>query len=209
MELFLLLSFLALQWIENTEREDLSLKDRIDNVKTIVNEYKQESGVDIIRATLLKELIGISLPQATCYIAVLNAPDDVTSQIRTGKINNLDKAAYIAKIESSPLREKLIAACTEGSSLKQLKSIVEHAESIQKPSNIGYSVAKNGIATKKINLGYVYNPNPIRRIITYVLQQPQYKHHEKDFMNIAWEQLDQVATAFQQLLLLLNHESDA
>ena len=68
--------------------------------------------------------MGVSLSQATYYLAVLNAPTDLQEMIKSGKIRSLDKAAVIAGIDSSEIRKEAIQACVGGSTLKEIRKII-------------------------------------------------------------------------------------
>ena len=107
-----------IQWVENTAREDLTLDERLGNVRDLIHEYKvQHDGIDVT-ATLLKNMTGLSLSQTTYYLSALNAPEDVHLQIKNGNIRNLDKAAFLSGIASVEMRQQAIAACIDGASLK-------------------------------------------------------------------------------------------
>lgn len=195
-----------LQWIENTEREDLSLKDRINNVKVIIQEYKKANPAISVTATHLKDLISISLPQATAYIAVLNAPEDVQSEIEVGKINNIDKAAYIAKINSVTTRKKALEACISGSNLKQMRAIVESEITVsQLPMKT--LTSKRGRVTTRVNLGVTKRPEIVKKIIHSIVKQSEYSSYHAKFENIDWMNFEQVAKAFRMLLGILEKES--
>src|SRR5579872_4420429 len=99
-----------IQWIENTAREDLTLDERIGNIRDIIHEYQEQHGVSALSATLLKNITGLSLPQASYYMAVLNGPSDLKQAIELGKIGSLDKAAIIAGIDSEVLRTQALLA---------------------------------------------------------------------------------------------------
>lgn len=195
-----------LQWIENNEREDLSLKDRMGNIQAILKEHKSANPGVEVTGTLLKELIGISLPQATCYMAVLNAPSDLQQHIDNGSINNLDKAAAIAKIQPTELRKKALEACINGGSLKQIKSLIG---SEQKPSKdiIVSNIKKRGRVAQRINMGATAKIHVVKKIITVMLEQPEYKTFAKGFSNVDWKEYGQVTSAFRNLIELLEKES--
>lgn len=197
-----------LQWIENTEREDLSLKDRIGNVKSILAEYLKENDKHELTASALKDIIGISLQQASSYIPVLNAPEDLAEHISIGNINNLDKAAFIAKIERTDLRKNVIESCIKGSSLKELRRLVESEKSNLKRQEIESkkSPKKRGRAATRVNLGATSNPNVIKKIVLSVLKEPGLKHIESHFVNINWEEFEQVTKAFKKFLSFLEKE---
>jgi ParB family chromosome partitioning protein len=194
-----------LQWIENTEREDLSLKDRIGNVKLILTEYLKDHAEEKTSTTLIKELIGISFSQASCYIAVLNAPIEVKEQIISGKINNLDKAALISKIEEKSLRQKVLESCINGENIKSLKQMIE----IHKKKEIPFTVAlqkKPGRVSTKLNLGSTHKVSVVKKIILAVLNEPSLKHISPHFRQINWNEYSEVGRAFRKFLTLLEKE---
>jgi len=197
-----------LQWIENTEREDLSLKDRMGNVKSILTEYIKENDKQEITASVLKDIIGISLPQASCYMSILNAFEDLEKHIAVGNINNLDKAAFIAKIEQKDLRKSVIESCIKGSSLKELRRMVENEKNIvrQLENQERKSQKKRGRAATRINLGVTSNTNVIKKIVFSVLKEPALKHIEPHFVDINWEEFEQATKAFKKFLSFLEKE---
>ncbi len=194
-----------LQWIENTEREDLSLKERMGNVKSIINEYRKEKGEIELTATLLKELTGISLPQASCYMSVLQAPSDIIAAIIEGRINNLDKAAYIAKIKSTEVRLKTLKACLDGSSLKQLHALVESEQKVLQKKPI-ITNRKQGRVAQRVNMGVTNKPDVIKKIIQVVTQQAEYSSHSRHFDGVDWKDYSHVTQAFRKFIELLERE---
>lgn len=73
-----------IQWVENTAREDLTLEERLHNVQDLLQAYQSQHGMVEITATLLKNITGLSLPQMTYYLSVLNAPDSIITLIIWG-----------------------------------------------------------------------------------------------------------------------------
>ncbi len=198
-----------IQWIENTAREDLSLAERIGNMREIIREYQvQQDGKVEVNATLIKQITGLSLPQATYYLAVLNAPDDVQPHIMNGTISNLDKAALVANIVSADVRNQAIAACVNGASLKELRHLVnQHKETKSKPAS-SLHVSKRGRATAKINMGSTVHTEVVKTIIDCVLLQKQFRQYEEMFVRIDWDDLRQTTKAFRKLVELLEIEME-
>ena len=88
-----------LQWAENIEREDLSLHERVSNIRSITEAYADENNKPMAKITAaeLSQLIGISNSQASQYKLVLQASDELLEAIKSNNITNLDKAAFIAR----------------------------------------------------------------------------------------------------------------
>ena len=78
-----------LQWVENMEREDLTLWERIKNLEKIVTCYQNETTTRTLSPTILRTIIGCSLPHAMNYCAILEADDVIKKLIQNNKIKNL------------------------------------------------------------------------------------------------------------------------
>lgn len=183
-----------LQWIENTEREDLSLKDRLGNVDSVIQEHLKEFPHNKVSATLIKELLGVSLQQATSYFAAINASEKIKECIADGLITSLDKVAAIAKIEDTELQIKALEACIAGTSLKNIQGFIKQES---KKSE------KRGRAPKKINLGSTSKMDAVKRLISFILERSEYQQHGDKFSKINWADHKHVSKAFKELLELI------
>jgi ParB family chromosome partitioning protein len=194
-----------LQWIENTAREDLSLAERLGNVRDIIREYQNQHDVEAMSATLLKGITGLSLSQTTYYMAALGAPLDVQKEISNGNIRNLDKAALLAGISSPMLRAGVMEACINGSSLKELRSMVQQEKTLQR-NKANLKTVKQGRTTAKINMGTTTQREVVKAVVHSVLGQQQYKKFANVFSDINWEDMRQATKAFRKLIELLELE---
>jgi ParB family chromosome partitioning protein len=194
-----------LQWVENTAREDLSLDERIGNIRDIIIEYQAQNGEINVTATLLKAVTGLSLPQATYYINVLNAPHDVRQMIEIGKIRSLDKAAILSNIESEDIRREALTACINGCSLKELrKMILREKKHISKISLT--MAAKRGRSVTRINMGYTIHTNVIQTIVESVLNRMEYQKYRNLFESVNWDHIEQSNRAYKRLIEILENE---
>jgi ParB family chromosome partitioning protein len=193
------------QWIENTAREDLTLDERLGNVRDIIREYILQHGEVEVTATLLKTITGLSLPQSTYYIAALNAPEDVQAEIRNGNIRNLDKAALLSNIESIDMRQNAIAACINGSSIKELRMLVSQQKSLKK-DRAPMQTSTRGRTTARINMGTTLRADVVKTIVSCVVQQRQYDKYMDIFAKVNWSDLRQSTKAFRKLIEILETE---
>ena len=196
-----------IQWIENTAREDLSLNERIGNIREIIAEYQNQQGNTPITATLIKNITGLSLSQATYYVAVLNAPDDVREIIEKGEVRNLDKAAILANIISDEIRREAIHACINGFSIKEIRKIITREKQDLKNQKPIKNKAKRGRTVTRINMGFTLNTEVIQTIVQSVINQPNYKKYADIFSQVDWDHLEQTARAFQKLIEILESET--
>lgn len=188
-----------LQWIENIERSDLSLWERLKNLEKIVAAHSRAKHVaeEDLTVTELSHLIGCSKPHAMHYKAVLHADAELKQLIADNQIRNLEKAAVLAGIESGDVRNNAIQACLQGATLKQLKAYVLQP----KPKAVvNKAIETRGRQTSVINLGSTTNVNVARFIVNSVLSQHSLSHVLSQFKDIDWNNPRSVAQAFKSLL---------
>jgi ParB family chromosome partitioning protein len=195
-----------LQWVENTAREDLSLDERIGNIREIINEFQVQNGDMDITATFLKNITGLSLPQATYYMTVLEAPIDVKQMIETGKIRSLDKAAIIAMVDSQDIRREALTACINGCTLKELRKMVSRSKNPFTKQAISETQGKRGRAVTRVNMGHTTNTAVIQTLVESVLNRQEYKKYADIFLKVNWMHIEQSTRAYKKLIEILEHE---
>lgn len=194
-----------IQWIENTAREDLTLDERLGNVREIMREYQKQQGTQEITATVLKNITGLSLPQTSAYLSALSAPQDVQLAIKNGHIRNLDKAALLSSISSDDARQKAMEACIQGASLREIRQIANQQKTLKKTPVI-FNTSQRGPIINKINMGTTLKPEVIKTIVMSVLNQKEYTKYVDAFTQVNWLDLRQASKAFRKLIELLELE---
>jgi len=189
-----------IQWVENTAREDLNLKERLGNIRDILKEYSHQNNGKVVTATHLSKITGISLSQASCYIGVMNGPHEVLDLIENNQLNNLDKAAAIANAPSNELRDQLIKECINGTSLKEMRKIISTKKSQEKKS-------KKGRAVTRINMGYTANTDVIHQIVKAVISQKPLDKYAELFKTVDWSHFKQATQAFKKLIEILEQDN--
>ncbi len=191
-----------LQWIENVERSDLSLWERLRNLEKIVTTYANKKGMLIEQVTIteLSNLIGCTKPHAMNYKTVLLTGDEVKKLIQENKIKNLEKAALIANIASCEIREHVIQACMAGATLKKLKSIMEHETRQVAVRRIIKSTAKRGRQATAVNLGTTKSIKVAKVIMESIFKNDSLEHFSKHFDEIDWTDYSSITNTFKQLL---------
>lgn len=197
-----------LQWVENVEREDLSLWERLKNLEKIIISSQEEMRSDgKITPTVLSQLIGCSLPHAMNYCAIFDADSELKTSIQENKVRNLEKAAVIAKISTPSLKDKALHACIIGATLKELKAIaLEDKRTIAEEKNrnkiIIFAKGK-GRQASRVNLGVTKNPQVIKCIIELVTHNDKYKHLKEKFQGTEWSSYNVVTKVFKQFIKVL------
>lgn len=189
-----------LQWIENIERQDLSLGERLNNLEKIIAASAKSQGTAShdVTPTDISRLLGCSLPHAMNYAAVLKADDKVKTFVQQNKIKNLEKAALIATIKSDDVKQRAIDACLAGATLKQLKVI--STQDKQKKVVAPTQSSGRGRQALLVNLGTTKKVHVARIIADAVLRHEKVTHLKQHFATLNWTDYKSVNQAFRQLL---------
>lgn len=187
-----------IQWFENNEREDLSIIDRLDNIRSIIHAYKAKTNEKKVTAKTLGEMIGLSESAAKNYLSLLNAPADVADAIYQGKIKNVEIAALISNSQDPHDRATAIESIEKGRAVKEVKALL--AEKRQTKS----SVESRG--ARKLSLGKVNNADVLKTIVNAVIQLPSYRQYAQIFETADWVKPQSALDAFKRLINILETE---
>lgn len=189
----------VLQWIENIERSDLSLMERIDNLDKIVSAFAQQKNIPAkdVKITEISHLIGCAKSHAMNLKAVLNADDELKSMIACNKIKNLEKAALIANIQSHDLRKQAIQKCIDGATLKELKILIDGEKN---PLKISKQLDIDITDIKLINFGSTTNIHVARVVLNSVLNNNELSNLTSDLSDIDFNNPYAVSQTFKVLV---------
>lgn len=189
-----------LQWIENIEREDLTLWERLRNLEKILAAFAKKQGKELteITATELSQLLGCSLQHGVNYRNVLGASDNLKAFIKSGAIKNIDKAAFIAK-SPEEIQDTLTQACIDGHTLSEMKKMAKST------SNIKNKIL-NTKSTEKINFGSTSNTKVAKTILDCVINNKSLEKYTANLGDIVWDDPKSIATAFRQLIKSLEQD---
>jgi ParB family chromosome partitioning protein len=190
-----------LQWIENVERSDLTLWEKLRNLEKIISVYAHSKGTtfDQVTITELSNLIGCAKSHAINYKAVLISDQEIKNLIHENKIRNLEKAALLSNIKSLDIRKNAIDACLNGAQLKKLKMIAELGLG-KNPSGKIKSVERRGRQSRTVNFGVTKNVNVARLIVDSVLNNNSLSHISDYFKDINWNDYKSITDTFKQLV---------
>lgn len=168
-----------LQWIENIERFDLSLKERIDNLDKILDEFAKQNSIskEEVRITDISKILGCAKSHAINLKAVINADEEIKQLISTDKIKSLEKAAVLCNIESVELRNQAINDVVEGGSLMHLKSLLKKDKGKLDQVN---KQSKSNL----INLGSTSKANVAQILLQSILNNPELSNLKEQFYQV-------------------------
>lgn len=187
-----------LQWIENIERTDLSLWERLSNLEKIIEAFAKQKNLmtSDITVTDISQLIGCAKSHAVNLKAVLNTDETLKNLIQLNKIKNLEKAALIASIQSKEIKQQAIEACISGTTLKNLKLIA--AQENIKPRK--KKQEKRGRQATTINFGTTTNIEVAKVILTSIFNNVSLSHVVSPFKEIDLSDTRSITELFKQLI---------
>lgn len=188
-----------MQWAENIEREDLTLWERLSNIKSIVTAYAKthDKVATRITAAELSDLIGISASQAAQYKVVLQGGDDLIQAIQENAVANLDKAALIAKAAFNQ-QSALISLCKQAATLKELKAAL---------SNVSIVKAKPNQATVADTFKVAITTEAVAKVvIDALLNTPSFEHLKKSICYDKFADAKSLKKVFAQLIKKIEQE---
>lgn len=190
-----------MQWFENTQRNDLTLFERLENIKSIMKNYASCDD-RVIKARHLQDVLKFSKSQASIYANVLNSPFDIYSLIKNERINNLDKAAFLVSLDQKEKINIALSLDADGYSLAQIKSMLNEKFS-DKSKVLNSSSDQPQKKSPKISLGSVKDPNVIYDLLNAVITNPKYEYLREDLGLISNQQPDNALAAFKKLITIL------
>jgi ParB-like chromosome segregation protein Spo0J len=97
-----------LQWEENIHRDDLTLFEKIDNLRQLMDAWKAGKGVQAISVNQFATLSGMARSVAQRYLAVIRCPSPLLlTAIEAGQITNIKQAARIAALPVADIKALL------------------------------------------------------------------------------------------------------
>lgn len=196
----------VLQWIENNERSDLSLPEKIISLESILHEYSLEKkNKERVTAKLLSDLTGMSMTQARRYICILQADPEVKQAINEGKLENIKLIELICTTEDKQHQTELLTAAISG---KTFETIVNLKKSLEVLPRINTKT----VGRPKINvqLGKV-KPNVAKIIFDSLINNNSInsnlvKKINAISVNIDWFSNESIQSMFKKLIPLLEKE---
>ena len=191
-----------LQWIENIERKDLKLGERLNNLSMMMEAYVEKTGKELkqITGTEISEIIGCSQRQGRAYNLVLNASQELKAHIYADRISNLEKAAFIASHDISE-QGPLINAVLHGDSLDSLKGLKKM--NTKKPIVSTVKSKRKGRPSTTIHLGTTTSPKVAKVIFDSILKNPIVRPANNLDRSLNWLDHDSINQSFKLLIRFL------
>ena len=184
-----------MQWVENINRQDLSLWEKYNNLLSIEEAYRKTNQTEL-DAVILKQLLGISDVQSYRYFCLLKAEPQIINLIEQGKITNLKVIQELVSIKSKSSREKVV------------EEIIRTNEDVT-------SLAKfKKLATKKkstdhstINLGKI-DKTTARCLFDILVSHSRLTQQRSRLKQLDWSSTKSISKAFKVLFDAIEQESN-
>lgn len=195
----------VLQWIENNERSDLSLAERVASIDAILKEYRAENGAghEKITAKLLGDLTGMSITQARRYMLILESKPEIKKAIQEGKLENIKLIELICSVKNTEQQREIVNAAISGLSFEEVYKLKKDLE-------IGNKKKKENRGRRKTNvsLGRV-KPNIVKLIVgalvsSNVLEAATVKQINAIYEKAQWNNTDSAEKGFKKIITLLD-----
>lgn len=199
----------VLQWIENNERQDLSLSERIMSLEAIIDAYLLENptkNTGKITAALLSELTGMSLTQSKRYNVILQSRESIKNAVLEGKIENIKLVELISSEENETNQDLLLQAAMSGQSFDKIVLLKQELQSGKKPLHKTFSSKKEGVPLGKVSVPV------IRMLFDSLLSSALFEIDTMNKINqivaqVKWHDSHAVSRAFKQVSVLLEKEN--
>lgn len=191
----------VLQWIENIERSDLSLSEKMDNLEKIVEAFARQNKISLQDVTItdISQLVGCVKSHAMNLKAVLEADTDLKELIATNKIRSLEKAAIISNIKSEVLRKVALNECVNGASLKQLKVMLQE-DKFKLCTPIILPSSNAGRPSRAVNFGKTPSVKVAEIILKSIIAHPEFVNFGLEFSDLDFHNPKILSNAFKQLI---------
>lgn len=201
----------VLQWIENNERVDLSLAERVASLDAIINEYVIENKANSkerITAKILSELTGMSETQSRRYLLILQAKPEIQTAIAEGKLENIKLVELIISVENQEHQQLMLNAALSGltfDEVTKLKNEIESGSAREKKKsirgrkreNVSLGKVKPGIA--KIIFEALMTSKTLKKSIIEQMRTISEKVH--------WDNGESVQNFFKHVMTLIAQEA--
>lgn len=206
----------VLQWIENNERSDLALPERLASIEAILSAYfsenKIESNVENITAKTLSELISISQTQARRYLLILQSKGIIREAIEQGQLDNVKLIELICTTKDNNHQKMLLEASQAGKTFEAIEELKKQLESSKKKNSDPIKKDQVGPGRRKVSvsLGRV-QPNFVKQILEALLQSSYFEKSITQKINeihksLAWDDIREVEDGFKKIASIITSE---
>lgn len=185
------------QWVENINRQDLSLWEKFNNLILISEAYKKSNQDEFTEQTL-QQLLGMSTIQTYRYYCLLKADEKITQLIQLGKLNNLKIVQELVSMKDKGARNQIISWIF--SSKEEITSLANYRKTAGKKALVSKQKSES------ISLGKINNTVVAKQLFDIVLSNNRLDKYRHGFQNIDWSSSIAITKAFKNLFKTIEKE---
>jgi len=189
------------QWIENINRKDLTLWEKLNNLRLIAEAYRKSNRQELSEQVLQK-LLGISNIQAYRYFSLLKANHKIIELVQLGRLNNLKIVQELVTMKDQAASNQIIAWIL--ASKKEITSIAHYRRVAGKSASRTLSKSTISISLERENAFLA-----IKKIFDLVLSDLRLIKYRHDFREVNWSSKKSITKALKNLLLTVENEFDS
>lgn len=163
----------ALQWEENVHRVDMSLWERIEHVKKLLD---AEGGIANTSVTKLSKILGRSRAESQRYLVILRYPSSLLLEaIQAGRVGDLKSAAALAQLTPEQLQAKFSGSTPKAAP----KAVVKFSDKTQSQTfaHLLTAAAKQLKAEAAIKTIDLKNPKGINEALGILMNVAEERAH--------------------------------
>lgn len=191
-----------LQWIENIQREGLSLWETFNNLKQLSDAFSSANKGTQITAKIIEEIVDVSQRQSYRLYNLLNANKEVLEAVKKGKIKSYSVFDEISRVNDPHKQKKLLIKITSNDFSKN-KDLLQLIRAETKNIPLKPIKSRAGRPSKKINLGVVENQKSAKLIFDIIISHDFMNKYKSDFKDIDWNSNNQINHAFKRILNII------
>jgi len=198
----------VLQWIENNERVDLSLAERVANLEAIIREYlienKEKNDKERVTSKMLSDLTGMSVTQSRRYLLIFQASQEIKKAITEGKLDNIKLVELILSLENPEHQQILLNASLSNMSFDAIVKLKNQMESGEKKETRGRKQVNVSLGKVKPNIAKI-----IFEALTSsrTLKENIIKQMHLISENVQWNNGKSVEASFKKIISLITQEA--
>lgn len=139
-----------LQWIENNERMDLTLAERVASLEAILNAYFSEQSdaqaSERLTSKLLSDLTGMSMTQSRRYLLILQGSADIKQAIAAGQLENIKLIELICGLDNAVVQQELLQAAVDGATFEAVVRLKKQLENENKVKRVTRGRKKTAVS---------------------------------------------------------------
>lgn len=194
----------VLQWVENNERMDLSLAERIQSLEAILSAYYAENSLmaEKLTAKLLSDLTGMSMTQTRRYILILQSEPKIKNAIFDGKLENIKLIELICSLKNKEHQNQILEAAISGSSFESILKLKKALENTTLKK-----IETRGRKKVQVRLGSV-KAQLAKFIVDALMASDRLDHTitpkiHSIYQNAKWHEIQSAEKGFKQIMLLI------